>query len=218
MLPGSYFASVSGVALVGAAVVLVAQDGTAYFPPPEDQPSIICNTSFDPRKREVAVDEFYAAWFGPHLRTAEEPSLYLASLDPPADRPRTVRVSWIPSFYRTVFARVEFAVDGSASLHATRLVGLGGYDPEGVDLKMQRPLRPEERDYLVALLSDPELAAAPIVTCDLGVDGTQLVLEDRLGRDYRLYNQSSPTDGAVHMAGLYVLSLTGWDLRSPHDD
>lgn len=206
---GTYFASAIGVSLLGASVVLIAQDGTAYFPPPGEQPAYVCedwNTD-----AQVAVDEFHAGWFGPHLRVAEEPSLYLASRGP--DGGRSLRFDWFRSFHPTIFVRIAFSAEGIATLTATELLGAGGYSSHGVARRIERPLSEVELAALERMLANGRPFERSAVSCALGVDGAQWVLEEVRGREYRVANQWSPDDGPLRELAAYLLSLTGWKVE-----
>lgn len=210
MLNGTYFASAIGVTLLGTAVVLNAQAGEAYFPPERDQTAFAC-PMWGRGGNHVSVDGFYADWFSSHLRVAEEPSLYLASLG--SNGGRALRLDWYRSFHPAIFVRIDFAPEGGARLTATELSGAGGYSSHGVDRRTQRQLSQQEILELERLLADTRPFDDLSVACDIGLDGAQWVLEEASVRTYRVVNQWSPEEGPVREVGTYLLSLTGWTIE-----
>lgn len=211
MLNGSVIGLTYGLFGVILTGLVVDAFGTPYFPPPSEQPEVVC-PSPGGVYRTVTVDGIYADWFGNQLQAAEEPSLYLASLAPQDDRPDVLRFSWLRSFDPVITVRIVHDASGTATLVAKELVGDGGYESRGIARSVGRQLTAEELDGLRAVMAR-EPFSGPSFNCDFMPDGSRWLLEDVSADGYRVTNQWSPEDGAVREVGLYLLGLTGWDLQ-----
>src|SRR4030095_15217596 len=82
----------------------------SYFPPPAEQPHIVCDYGRGSKSQPI-IGEFENRWFSQQLTAAEEPSLYLATQRSGRDRPYVLRFTWLRSFHAPVFIRIEAAGD-----------------------------------------------------------------------------------------------------------
>ncbi len=164
-------------------------------------------------EREPVQDESQAQWFGGVLADLREPSLSQR----PGNAPRSVRFTWIRSFHPPVAVRVDTREDGRLIMTAKRLAATA-YRPERdgpFSGEIVRVLSDAEGLALAAVVVETAVAEAPSSGCTGGmVDGAAWIVEasdPELG--HRYHYRQSPQDGPVHAAGLYLLSLTGWDVE-----
>jgi hypothetical protein len=157
-----------------------------------------------------AADDLRAEWYAKVWRAADEPSLYLQSRDAKPPLRRTYRFTWLRTFHAPVVVRLDERDGGRFWMTAKRLSGKGGYDPGQVTGKTERFLTPDETRAILGLL-DRAKTVAP-TSCDMGLDGSQWILEGVEGGKLSYADRWSPKAGPVHKVGLAFLGLTGWKL------
>jgi hypothetical protein len=160
------------------------------------------------------LDEFEVDWFGGELRGFSEPSLHAASIEPPADVERIVRLLWIRSFHDPVVVRIDQRVDDTAILTAKQRPGGAGFDYITSPRSIERPLSAPERAELETLLNETRILERSRRICHFGLDGANWIIEaaDENGR-YTLVQHWAPQDGPVKEVGEFMLTLTGWDVE-----
>jgi hypothetical protein len=99
---------------------------------------------------------------------------------------------------------------------ATRLSGMGGYEPGAVGIRCERDLRPEEWDEVDQALRAASFDTLPETVAHLGADGEQWILESARNGEYRVVDRWSPResggDAAFRRASETFLDLAGTDL------
>jgi len=108
--------------------------------------------------------------------------------------------------------RLNCRASGEIDLVAKRLSGGGGYDPGELEKPgvVRRTLtRKEARQFQAMLARAGKLNRRPI-TCTLGLDGSQWILESADGGTYHYVNRWSPERGSERALGEFMLGLAGW--------
>ena len=165
------------------------------------------NTSFFP----ASFNEFRREWYGKHLSAMGEPSLVeLASRGEMA-----VRFLWLRTFHQPIAVRVQ-GTAGAAQLVATRLSGMGGYEPGAVDLRAKRELSVDEWHRLGQALHDAAFETIQADVTSIGADGAQWIIERAKDGEYRAVDRWSPEadgpDAGFRIACMTFLELAGEEL------
>ena len=182
-----------------------AQDAGGYFPPALREKAYDCVMGGQSFKTQILSD-FEVDWFAGQLDAAHEPPLAAIR-----DRP-VLRFTWLRSFHPAVTVRVEGLNQERPVLVAKRLAGVDGEVREGVDEIIERPLTLDEAAGLARLLRDTNLSEVPATDCNIGLDGSEWLIETAGPTGYAFYKRWSPEDGEIRRIGLYLLDLTGWDV------
>jgi hypothetical protein len=194
-----------------------AQPPTAqagYFPPAFAGQSFTCSyptKSGIRSEKGVILDDFESGWYSRPLRTASEPSLYQTSLKPRGGQDERLRFTWLRSFHPPVIVRIEMGQ--APRLIATQLSGAGGYAPGTVEKRIDRALTSQEVANLRAVLSRTQVIAMAPRDCNRGMDGAEWIIEDVDSRGYHFIDRWSPEKGGVHELGLFLVGLTGWQIK-----
>jgi hypothetical protein len=159
----------------------------------------------------MVLDDFQQEWFSSHLAAAGEQPLIALAAEKPADA-LLIRFIWLPTFDNPIVVRVEGAAVGERRLVAVRLSGAGGYDPGEVAKRVERRLSNAEWQRISSLMARTELLGQQPAECELGLDGSEWIVEaiDRDG--YHFLKRWSPERGPVREFGSLLLELTGWQL------
>lgn len=156
------------------------------------------------------LDQMVVDWYSEHLSAANEPSL-LKALDQGALSPAVYRFTWLRSFDKPIVIRIEELEGGALQMTASRLSGMGGYEPGAVEARIVRRLSHEEAKQFRRALSGANGLRLKAVTCDLGFDGAQWILEGVDRGRYRFVERWTPDRGSVRALGLVMLGFTGWE-------
>ena len=157
-----------------------------------------------------ALSSFEAGWFSRHLRAADEPSLYQASLAGKGVG-KSYRFTWLRSFHAPIIVRIDETPTGGMRMTAKRLSGKGGYAPGHVEASISRRLTIEEATALRHLLASSTLTNEKPAGCDEGLDGAQWIVETNIDGDYRFVNRWGGSAPSVREFGLMLLGFTGWE-------
>lgn len=185
------------------------KSGTQYFPPSFGRIMHICNFKGYP-ECFPKVSSFENDWYSKHWEAAQEPSLY--QLSKGGSKPAQIsvlRFTWLPTFHHPVIVRIEVA-PGFTTIIAKELSGAGGYDPGTIKRQIARTLSSAEARQLADAMAKASPFNEPPAKCELGLDGSQWMLEryDKGGFDYA--SRWSPQKGSMHDFGMLALNLTGW--------
>ncbi|MNS54478.1 hypothetical protein D3C72_872750 [compost metagenome] len=161
-----------------------------------------------------AMDDFRNDWYSRFWRAAEEPSLYLHSLK--GQSSRVERFTWLRSFHKPVFIRLDWLPDGEVRMTAKELSGAGGYDPGGVGRMEQRLLNDSELERLADAQTRLRFQERPSAVCSGGMDGARWIIEMGEAGVYVFIDRWSPDGGPVADYGRVLIGLTGW--RYDHND
>lgn len=157
----------------------------------------------------MVLDDFQQEWFSGHLAAAGEKALVALAAESPADT-LLMRFIWLPTFDNPVIVRLGSTVDGGRRLVAMRLSGAGGYDPGEVSKRIDRRLSDEEWRRISSLIARTELLKQEPVECEMGLDGSEWIVEAIDDDGYHFLKRWSPERGPVREFGSLLLELTGW--------
>jgi hypothetical protein len=186
-----------------------------YFPASFRQPAGLCvSQRWDGVKVDQStVSDLEAEWYSVFWRTAQEPSLYLASQQAPTQGQQTYRFTWLRSFHEPMVVRLDLLPSGDMQLSARRLSGRGGYGAGPIAGRVDRILTPAEADRIERVLLQSDVLKLPPIGCEIGPDGAVWIIEANDRGTYRYVNRWSPQSGSLREAGLEMLKLTGWSLE-----
>ena len=102
--------------------------------------------------------------------------------------------------------------EGTYTLFAKRMDGAGGYEPGSIASSKKVSLSVEEITDLKKLLREDGLFEEKADLCSLGFDGSKWLFEQIDHQGYRFVKRWSPTEGAGHRLGQYLIELTGWKI------
>lgn len=125
---------------------------------------------------------------------------------------RAVRLVWLRTFDNPVVVRVSD--DGAWTLAAKRAEGASAYETGKVIERAQRRLTADEATALNAWISRlPSFANSDVEPA--GRDGSLWVFETATGEAHMAFYRHSPhgVDDAARQFGLFLLGLTGFDLK-----
>jgi hypothetical protein len=155
------------------------------------------------------LHDAFVAWFSKHLRAAHELPMCKAG----RDEALVYRFLWLRTFHHPLCIRISMGRKGKR-LSATRLTGMGGYEPGEVDTVRERPLSDTEWSLAEQVLSPPSFwqPGGPVT----GVDGAQWILERQQGSEYAIGMRWAPKEdgepGAFRKACLFLVKMAGSDL------
>lgn len=196
-------------ALPGKDVAIgLSKAGKNYFPKSFGKPAEVCNYRGYPECFST-ISEIEMDWYPDHWDAADEPSLYARSSAPVAADSSTLRFTWLPTFDHPVIVRIERS-SKKAHLVAKQLSGQGGYEPGIVEREVKRPLTEFEITKLDAVLKKTKVLQQRAKECDMGLDGSQWIVESSDRDGYHFVNRWSPDKGPVRQFGDFALFLTGW--------
>ncbi|NML07780.1 hypothetical protein [Sphingomonas sp. G-3-2-10] len=181
-----------------------------YFPPALATTPLSCRDNGRPMP---ILSDFENGWFSKHLRAAQEPSLYVAARKPPSGDDFILRFTWLRTFHAPVVIRVEPVPGGGFRLAARQLSGAGGYDPGKIAKRVDRAMTAAEVQGLRGVMARNAIFDQAPANCELGMDGSEWIIEgvDRAG--YRFFKRWSPDDGAIRAVGLHLIGLSGWSFK-----
>jgi hypothetical protein len=152
---------------------------------------------FDEDKK---LSAFREERYSEKLSALEEPSLFEAS-----KTIETYRFVWLRTFHHPVSVRLNIVGDGSGALTTKMTGGAGGYHPGKLILSEETKLTKEQVDAFLTQLDKAEFWKLPTNDKELGLDGAQWIIEGNKKGNYHIVDRWSPTDGPVHVLGLYMI-------------
>jgi hypothetical protein len=179
---------------------------SSYFPKSLTRKTYTCDSR---RRSDPLLQPLMAARYSRHLAAAGEPSL-LPSRGSKRDAGDAFRFIWLRSFDRPVIVRVQDLEGGALLITATRLSGMGGEEPGGIETRVERMLSPSEARRFEQALAAANRLKLPAVDCYRGYDGARWIFEGRDAGAYRFVDRWSPEEGNVRELGLVMLDLAGW--------
>jgi hypothetical protein len=184
------------------------KSGIQYFPPSFGKIMHVCNFKGYP-ECFPKVSAFENERYSKHWEAAQEPSLYQISEGNESAHGSVLRFTWLPTFHHPVVVRFEIS-PGSTTLIAKELSGAGGYEPGTINRQINRKLNSAEARQLTEAMAKASPFNEPPAKCELGLDGSQWMLErtDKDGYDYA--SGWSPENGPMRDFGMLALKLTGW--------
>jgi hypothetical protein len=182
--------------------------GIQYFPRSFGKVMHVCNFKGYP-ECFPKVSQFENEWYSKHWDAAQEPSVYEMSKDRETENSTVLRFTWLPTFHHPVIVRFEMSPE-SSTMSAKELSGAGGYEPGSISREINRKLNSSETRQLKDAMAKASPFNEPPVNCELGLDGSQWMLESADKGNYHFAQRWSPEDGAMRDFGILALKLTGW--------
>ncbi len=159
------------------------------------------------------ADVFMNDWYGKHLKAMSEKSLLNIS----DENAEVYRFLWLRTFHHPIFVRVE-RKHGETKLFTKEFDGAGGYEPGKVFRQFQRPLSEKEWCKFLSLVEKADYWKIQSKIEDLGVDGSQWILEGVKYNHYQVVDRFSPQTGEYRTACIYLLKLSGTETDKLKDD
>lgn len=184
------------------------KSGIQYLPPSFGKIMHTCNFKGYP-ECFPKVSNFESEWYSKHWEAAQEPSLYEISKFRRSAHGRVLRFTWLPTFHHPVIIRFETSPN-STTLLAKELSGAGGYEPGTINRQINRKLAPAEIRQINEAMAKMSPFNEPPANCELGLDGSQWMLERADKGSYDYASRWSPQNGAMRDFGMLALQLTGW--------
>jgi hypothetical protein len=150
-------------------------------------------------------DKFIGGWYSSMLRAMKEPSISCGRVG------TAYRFLWLRTFHHPVAVRIA-DIQNQLSIIAVELDGEGGYTPGKVLRRENKRLTYVEMQPLIDTLSRAEFWKMPINNdpLDIGLDGSEWVLEVGSRDQYHVVARWTPQSGVVRDLGLEFLKLAGW--------
>jgi hypothetical protein len=167
----------------------------------------------DPAKAKKRRDST-TAFSRTHLGAMKEPSLRELAEN---DRTATVyRFLWLPTFHNPVAVRFVKSDEG-AVLHAVRLSGKGGYEPEKIVERKSVKLGRAPWERIVNHLDKAKFwtlpSSKPPPFGEINTDGDMLIVEGVKDGKYHVVRRHSPTGGDFVDLCRAMLFMSGMDVR-----
>lgn len=158
-----------------------------------------------------SLSEHRKQWYSKHLVAACETSLFDRRQAPITKGETVIRFLWLRSFDPTVIVRVHFKEDGTSSLVAKELSGLGGYDAGKMASRIERSLSNREQQQIRRFLQRSKFFEQEAEECGVvGFDGARWVFEKSDQDGYKYVDRWSPRSGDAYDLGVLMLDITGW--------
>lgn len=147
-------------------------------------------TEYFPDETHGGFIAFVRDWYGKHLRTMGEPSLWEASRAHPERE--SWRFTWLRTWGRPVVVR--FDVDGAgATMRYVELDGSGGYEPGKIAIDRTTRIAAADWARVSAAITKAAFWTLPTTIPDSGTDGLQWVLEGTAGGKYHVTDRWTPS-------------------------
>ncbi len=160
-------------------------------------------------------DVFFNDWYGEHLKAMGEKSLIKVS----DQNPEIYRFLWLRTFNHPIFVRVERTSANSFDLVSKELNGAGGFKPGRVLRTAKHTLTEEEWCKFIKMLDRANYWKLPTkLPNNIGVDGSQWILEGVKDGRYHIVDRFTPQKGEYREACIYLLKLSGVDVDRLKDD
>lgn len=199
----------SAFALSSSAAVGAKQ---TYFPAELKNRQVSCNVG-PPGSGIPVLSDLENRWYSDQLTAAHEPSLYLKASHSARPVGKSLRFTWLRSFHPPVIVRVDGLGTKNSRLIAKELSGAGGYAPGSIRKQLDRRLSEQEQKAIELNLSRTQVLKEPPKLCEIGLDGSQWIIEGVDGGGYHFVDRWSPESGSVREIGLMLLRMTGWNFK-----
>ncbi len=152
---------------------------------------------------------FQDAWFGMHLYSMKEKSLWKKRKQ---ERIQIYRILSLPSFSSPFCLTIEIKQDEAGLMHIKSTDGLGGYDPGKISMDQEFPLTKAEIEDFLNYIEQLRFWSLQ-VTDDpfaLVVDGTIIVMEGLKDGQYHVVNRHSSNEEIFAKIDGLLHRLAGW--------
>jgi hypothetical protein len=155
-----------------------------------------------------------SSWASQHLAAMKEPSLFA----PPSDAARDeYRFLWLRTFHKPIAIRI-WRGGPAAQMRIVRLSGAGGYDPGQVESDATTQITAGDWKRFRDCLAKAKFWQMPTKDPneELGLDGSQWILEGRAEGKYHVVDRWTPSGGDY--AACCRLLVTLAKLQIPQDE
>ena len=161
-----------------------------------------------------APDVTHACWYGEVLAAMGEKALW-------AEGRAAYRFLWLRAFHEPVLVRLDRDKDGTGTLTAHTLDGVGGHFAGCLNRNVRRPASKTEVAGLISRATAAFAIPAPLPTTappvgELRPDGARWVFEEVNGSERLVRDVWSPDQGPATAAyrelGLYLVKLAGFQI------
>jgi hypothetical protein len=150
------------------------------------------------------LDATKTEWYSKHLEAMVEPPLWNQK------EGSGFRFLWLRTFHHPVAIRVQH-LGSSTLLHAIELDGNGGDLPGGKLRHRDMALTAGQWAQLQAQVERAGFWKLTAVQSNMGLDGSQWIVEGYRKSHYHIVDRWTPKDGDFRKLGLLFLRLTGWE-------
>ncbi len=142
-----------------------------YFPAGMTRQTFKCA---EHRKANPILSPLKVDWYSRQLAAAGERSLVsMAAGEKSAEN--VYRFTWLRSFDKPVFIRIQEIAPGAFQMTASRLSGTGGYEPGTVEVRIERKLSDAEAKRFLRALAAANRLRLKAVDCRRGYDGAEWI-------------------------------------------
>lgn len=143
-----------------------------------------------PDEAHGGFSDFVRAWYGKHLRTMGEPSLWEASRSAPARE--TWRFTWLRTWGHPVSIRFD-VVGTTATMRYVELDGSGGYAPGAIAIDRSTTISAADWARVSAAVNKAGFWSIPTTIPDSGFDGLEWIIEATAGGKYHVADRWTPS-------------------------
>ncbi|CAN5332469.1 hypothetical protein BH09MYX1_BH09MYX1_30450 [soil metagenome] len=133
---------------------------------------------------------FVREWYGKHLHTMGEPSLFEASTATPTKE--TWRFVWLRTWGHPVAIRFDVAPSGTTMRYVV-LDGQGGYAPGKISADVTRTISAPDWMRVTSALTGAGFWALPTSKDDGGMDGLEWIIEGTQNGRYHVVDRWTPS-------------------------
>ena len=91
--------------------------------------------------------------------------------------------------------------------------GAGGYEPGRLKTNLVKTIEKDVINEFLEIVKDEGFWELPTKIEDMGLDGSQWIIEGRKGYDYHIVDRWSPEKGAVRRIGTYLINISGLKVK-----
>jgi hypothetical protein len=189
------------------------QPNVQFFPPELGRNPAACTYGRPTPVYKIPVlDDFLDIRYSNNLTAAREPSLFDQARK--AHTGNSYRFTWLRSFHVPIVIRIDENADGHMTMVAKKL-SRNSLKPHIIK-QLHRSLTSVESGQIRRLFSAKSFAEYRVDPCNTGTDGSDWIVETRLGDHYRFTRQSNPPGkGPIFDIGIGLLKLSRLDIGGP---
>jgi hypothetical protein len=136
------------------------------------------------------INAFCEEWYGKHLSTMKEPSLFPIASDQSKE---IYRFTLLRTWGRPISVRVDVN-ENVITIHTVKLTGSGGYEPGGIKFKESITLSPEASSKLIKKINSLKFFSMPLEDDTRGCDGSEWIFEGIKNGQYHVISRWCPDD------------------------
>ena len=151
------------------------------------------------------------SWYTKQLNALEELSLYKQKIE---EEKKIFRFTWLRTFHNPISIRLEILQNGSGVLYSKMTDGAGGYEPGKIRENTIAKINKKEVEAFLELINMYDFWNIPTQEKILGCDGAMWIIEGVWDPKYHLVERWSPKKGSIRAIGLFLLRLSGLDVKN----